>query len=279
MKLISFLYDGKAGFGRVSGDGIIDFSRHLPTTTLRDHLESGAAHPDGVPTISLSEVKLLPPIVEPRKILCVGLNYRTHAIEAGHEIPKHPAIFFRVANSQVGHRTPLIRPLISDQYDFEGELAIVIGKRCRHVKESEAFAFVAGYTCYNDGSVRDWQRHSTQWGPGKNFLASGACGPWIVTADEITNPGAIELVTRLNGMVMQHARVEDLIFDIPTLISYCSTFTELQVGDLIVTGTPGGVGGARKPPIWLRDGDLIEVEASGIGLLSNHVQDEVALGL
>jgi 2-keto-4-pentenoate hydratase/2-oxohepta-3-ene-1,7-dioic acid hydratase in catechol pathway len=221
-----------------------------------------------------SDVTLLPPIVEPRKIMCIGLNYRSHALEAGHDIPKFPTVFFRMANAQVGHGAPLMRPHVSEQFDFEGELAVVIGKPGRNVSEAHAYEYVAGYTCFNDGSVRDWQRRASQWGPGKNFPASGACGPCLVTADEIADPPQLELITRLNGQIMQRANISDLIFGIPALIAYCSTFTELQVGDLIVTGTPGGVGGARNPPLWMTRGDLIEVSISGIGTLANRVADE-----
>jgi 2-keto-4-pentenoate hydratase/2-oxohepta-3-ene-1,7-dioic acid hydratase in catechol pathway len=206
--------------------------------------------------------------------LCIGLNYRSHVVEAGHEIPKFPTLFLRVASSQVGHGASLIRPQVSDQYDFEGELAVVIGKGGRRISASSASGHIAGFTCYNDGSVRDWQRHTSQWGPGKNFTDSGACGPWLVTPDEIPDPDTMELTTKVNGKVMQRAAISDLIFGIPALIAYCSEFAELQSGDLIVTGTPGGVGGARTPPVWLRAGDHVEVSVSGVGTLSNVVEDE-----
>ena len=208
-----------------------------------------------------------------RKILCVGVNYRPHIEEMGREIPDYPVVFTRFASSLVGPDEPVIRPRVSEQFDFEGELAVVIGRAARHVSRQHALDFVAGYCCFLDGSVRDWQRHTGQFTAGKNFDRSGAIGPMVPVA-KIPDPEALELVTRVNGERMQHGRVADLVFDIPRLIEYCSTFTELQAGDVIATGTPGGVGAARRPPVWLRDGDLVEVEIPGIGVLRNPVQDE-----
>lgn len=208
-----------------------------------------------------------------RKILCVGVNYRPHIEEMGREIPDFPVVFTRFESSLVGPDEPVIRPQASEQFDFEGELAIIIGKPARHVERSNALEYVAGYCCFLDGSVRDWQRHTGQFTAGKNFDRSGAIGPMVPAAD-VPDPTALELTTRVNGNVMQQGRVADLVFDIPALIEYCSTFTELHPGDVIATGTPGGVGAARKPPVWLRDGDLVEVEISGIGVLRNPVQDE-----
>jgi 2-keto-4-pentenoate hydratase/2-oxohepta-3-ene-1,7-dioic acid hydratase in catechol pathway len=210
-----------------------------------------------------------------RKILCVGVNYRPHIEEMGREVPDYPVVFTRFPSSLVGDGEDLLRPRVSKQYDFEGELAVVIGKPARHVQREQALDCVAGYCCFMDGSVRDWQRHTTQFTPGKNFERSGAIGP-LVAAAEIPDPSVLELTTRVNGNVMQQGRVADLVFDIPTLIAYCSTFTELQAGDVIATGTPGGVGAARTPPVWLRSGDVVEVEISGIGVLRNPVRDEDA---
>jgi 2-keto-4-pentenoate hydratase/2-oxohepta-3-ene-1,7-dioic acid hydratase in catechol pathway len=207
------------------------------------------------------------------KILCVGVNYRPHIEEMGREIPDYPVVFTRFASSLVGPDEAVIRPQASEQFDFEGELAFVIGEKARHVPRDNAFDYVAGYCCFLDGSVRDWQRHTGQFTAGKNFDRSGAIGP-MVTAANVPDPKALELTTRVNGEVMQQGSVADLVFDIPTLIEYCSTFTELQPGDIIATGTPGGVGAARTPPVWLRDGDLVEVDISGIGVLRNPVQDE-----
>lgn len=208
-----------------------------------------------------------------RKILCVGVNYRPHIEEMGREIPEYPVVFVRFPDSLVNDGEALIRPRVSEQFDFEGELGIVIGKRARYVPKADAWDFIAGYCCFMDGSVRDWQRHTSQFTAGKNFERSGAIGP-MVPALEIGEPGALRLTTRVNGTIMQQGRIADLVFDIPTLIEYCSTFTELQPGDVIATGTPGGVGAARKPPAWLRDGDLVEVEIPGLGVLSNPVRDE-----
>lgn len=208
-----------------------------------------------------------------RKILCVGVNYRPHIEEMGREIPSHPVVFIRFPGSLVEDGEPLLRPRVSEQFDFEGELAIVIGKTARHVARADAYEYVGGYCCFMDGSVRDWQRHTGQFTAGKNFERSGAIGP-VVPAASIPDPTLLDLVTRVNGEVMQQGRIADLVFDIPSLIEYCSTFTELVPGDVIATGTPGGVGAARKPPVWLRDGDLVEVEIPGLGVLRNAVRDE-----
>ena len=208
-----------------------------------------------------------------RKILCVGVNYRPHIEEMGREIPEYPVVFVRFPGSLVSDGEPMLRPRVSEQYDFEGELAIVIGKVARHVPRADAYDYIGGYCCFMDGSVRDWQRHTGQFTAGKNFERSGALGP-MVPAARIQDPTALQLTTRVNGKIMQEGCIGDLVFDIPALVEYCSTFTELQPGDIIATGTPGGVGAARKPPVWLRDGDLVEVEISGVGVLSNPVRDE-----
>jgi len=203
----------------------------------------------------------------------VGVNYRPHIEEMGREIPEHPVVFVRFPGSLVNAGEAMLRPRVSEQYDFEGELAIVIGKAARHVSRADAYDYVGGYCCFMDGSVRDWQRHTGQFTAGKNFERSGAIGP-MVPAAQIQDPTALELTTRVNGKVMQRGRISELVFDIPALVEYCSTFTELRPGDIIATGTPGGVGAARKPPVWLRDGDTVEVEISGLGVLSNPVRDE-----
>lgn len=208
-----------------------------------------------------------------RRILCVGVNYRPHIEEMGREIPSHPVVFIRFPGSLVEDGEALLRPRVSEQFDFEGELAIVIGKTARHVARADAYDYIGGYCCFMDGSVRDWQRHTGQFTAGKNFERSGAIGP-TVPAASIPDPTQLELVTRVNGEVMQRGRIADLVFDIPSLIEYCSTFTKLEPGDVIATGTPGGVGAARKPPVWLRDGDSVEVEIPGVGVLKNPVQDE-----
>jgi len=208
-----------------------------------------------------------------RKILCVGVNYRPHIEEMGREIPEYPVVFVRFPGSLVGDGEALLRPRVSEQFDFEGELAVVIGKPARHVSKDDAYDYIGGYCCFMDGSVRDWQRHTGQFTAGKNFERSGAIGP-VVPASDVQDPSALQLTTRVNGKVMQEGRIADLVFAIPTLVEYCSTFAELQPGDVIATGTPGGVGAARKPPVWLRDGDSVEVEIPGLGVLRNPVEDE-----
>lgn len=208
-----------------------------------------------------------------RKILCVGVNYRPHIEEMGREVPDYPVVFTRFPGSLVGHGEALLRPRVSEQFDFEGELAVVIGREARHVRRADAMDYVGGYCCFMDGSVRDWQRHSGQFTAGKNFERSGAIGP-PAPAATVGDPRALQLTTRVNGEVMQTGAVADLVFDIPTLIEYCSTFTHLQPGDVIATGTPGGVGAARRPPVWLKDGDTVEVDIPGVGILSNPVEDE-----
>ena len=207
------------------------------------------------------------------RILCVGVNYRPHIREMGRDIPDHPVVFIRFPASLVGPDEPLIRPAVSGKFDFEGELALVIGKPAHRVARDDALDHVAGYCCFMDGSVRDWQTHTSQFTPGKNFDRSGAIGP-RVPAGDVGDPAALTLTTRVNGTVMQTGAVADLVFDVPALISYCSTFTELQPGDVIATGTPGGVGAARNPPVWLRDGDVVEVDIPGVGVLRNPVRDE-----
>jgi 2-keto-4-pentenoate hydratase/2-oxohepta-3-ene-1,7-dioic acid hydratase in catechol pathway len=187
-----------------------------------------------------------------------------------------PTIFTRWSNTQVGHLQPLIRPAASETLDFEGEMAVVIGRRCRHVKRGDAMSVVAGFSCYNDGSVREWQRHTSQFTPGKNFPATGGFGPWIVTPDEAGDISKATLLTRVNGAEMQRATIDDLVFDVPALIEYCSSFTILEPGDVIITGTTGGVGAYRTPPLWLKPGDTVEVEVSGIGVLRNPVAQETA---
>jgi 2-keto-4-pentenoate hydratase/2-oxohepta-3-ene-1,7-dioic acid hydratase in catechol pathway len=204
----------------------------------------------------------------------VGINYLEHIHEMGREKPDYPTLFTRFPDTLVGHGEDIVRPRVSTQFDYEGELAIVIGRPARYVTAARALDHVAGYTCFLDGSVRDWQRHTTQFTPGKNFPATGGCGPWLVTSDEIPDPAALRLTTRVNGEVLQQAPVSDLCFGVPRIIEYCSSFSTLHPGDIIATGTPSGVGFARTPPRWLKPGDSVEVEISGIGILRHQVVDE-----
>jgi 2-keto-4-pentenoate hydratase/2-oxohepta-3-ene-1,7-dioic acid hydratase in catechol pathway len=283
MKLISYRANGRESFGLLEGDGIIDVGRlqGASPSDLRAAIEAGLGGLKSLagrtPDHLLEAVEVLPVISNPDKILCIGINYMAHIKETGNPTPEHPWIFVRFPNSQVGHGQPMLRPAESEKFDYEGELAVVIGTRARRVPRHRALEYVAGYSCYNDGSVRDWQRHSPLFTPGKNFYHSGAFGPWLVTADEIPDPRALTVETRLNGRVMQHAPVSDLLFDVPALIEYISTFTELVPGDVIVTGTPGGVGARRNPPVWMKAGDIVEIEISQIGTLRNPIVDEEAL--
>lgn len=276
MKLLSFRRpDGTASWGIASGDGVVDMGAYAPS--LRHALWATASlreEAQRAPDFRLEDITFLPPIPDPDKILCVGLNYVTHIREGGREPPAKPIIFTRFASAQVGHGQPMIRPKASETFDFEGELAVVIGRSCRHVTRQEVPQVIAGYACYNDGSIREWQRHSSQFTPGKNFPRSGAFGPWIVTPDEMGEIRSTTLLTRLNGEEMQRASADDLCFDIPSLIAYCSTFTRLEPGDVIATGTTGGVGAYRTPPLWMKPGDTVEVEISGIGILRNPIGEE-----
>jgi 2-keto-4-pentenoate hydratase/2-oxohepta-3-ene-1,7-dioic acid hydratase in catechol pathway len=211
-------------------------------------------------------------IPQPAKILCAGINYRSHAAEVGRELPKQPSMFVRFTDTLVGHGGDMIRPSVSDNFDFEGELAVVIGKPGRHIKAERALDHVAGYTCFVDGSVRDFQKFSVT--SGKNFPGTGPLGPWLVTTDDIPDPGKLTLTTRLNGTQVQHSATDLLIYSIPQIIAFCSDFTALSAGDVIATGTPEGVGHSRKPPLWMKAGDTLEVEITGIGVLRTHIVDE-----
>ena len=280
MKLASFRHAGISSWG-VVGDGVMHdvgaVLRQLPdlrSAIARAALDDARRAAPDAPQIPLAAIEWLPVIPNPDKIFCVGLNYEMHRQETGRAEVAHPTIFTRFANSQIGHLAPLVRPKVSTDFDYEGELALIIGTSCRHVPRGDAFAQIAGYACYNDGSVRDWQRHTPQFTPGKNFFGTGPFGPWMVTPDEVGTIGPQRLQTRVNGQVVQDTTLGEMIFDIPRQIEYCSTFTRLEPGDVIVTGTPGGVGSRRTPPLWLRSGDVVEVEIDRVGLLRNTVADE-----
>ena len=282
MRLLSFSVEGRETFGILKNDSVIDAGKRLQSDfhSLRDVLSAGAVNllrgmTEIEPDFELSEIEFLPVIPDPAaKFLCVGVNYMPHIREMGRERPDFPVIFTRFADSLVGHAAAMIRPNASEQFDFEGELAVIIGRRARHVSRDNALDYVAGYSCFNDGSIRDFQKRALQWTPGKNFHHSGSFGPWLVTADECPDPSKLHLETRLNGKVVQSESVAELCFDIPALIEHCSIWTQLEPGDVIVTGTPGGVGAGRTPPLWMRAGDHVEVEISGIGKLENPIVDE-----
>jgi 2-keto-4-pentenoate hydratase/2-oxohepta-3-ene-1,7-dioic acid hydratase in catechol pathway len=226
-------------------------------------------------TIDLDHVRLLPPVGSPGKIICVGLNYVDHSIESGFTPPDYPTIFARFTSSVIGAGAPIIRPRVSTQLDYEGEMVAIIGREGRHIAEAEALSYVMGYSIFNDASVRDYQKKSPQWTIGKNFDGTGAFGPYLVTADELPAGGkGLHIQTRLNGMVVQDASTDDMVFSVARLISILSEAVTLSPGDIIVSGTPAGVGMARKPPLFMKQGDVCEVEIEGIGILRNQIQDE-----
>ena len=280
MKLASYVAGGKDCFGVVLGDGVVTLNQRLPYASLRDALAAGALAEikkiaDGAkPDQALRDIKWLPTIPNPEKILCAGINYRSHAAETGRELPKQPSMFIRLANTLIGHEGEMIRPSVSQHFDFEGELALVIGKAGRHIPVERALEHVAAYTCFVDGSVRDYQKFSVT--SGKNFPGTGPLGPWIVTTDEIPDPTRLILTTRLNSNEVQRSPTDLLIYSVPQIIAFCSEFTPLVPGDVIATGTPEGVGHRRNPPLWMKPGDVLEVEISGIGTLRNRVVDEKA---
>ncbi len=280
MKLVSFRCpDGTPSFGKVEGDRIVDLGRPEGPATLRAALAAGTPLgelPSGI-AYALTDVVLLPVIPDPAKILCVGHNYETHRQETGRAKVEHPSIFIRFADTLVAHGQPIVRPRASGDLDYEAELAVVIGKGGRAISEGDAMAHVAGYACFNDASVRDWQWHTTQFAPGKNFPGTGAFGPWLMTPDEAGDLADVRVISRLNGQTMQDQPVRDMIFPIAKIIAYVSAFTALSPGDVIATGTPGGVGAKRTPPVWMQPGDRIEIDIGPIGTLSNFIAHEDAL--
>jgi len=276
MRLVSFRHADASKFGALVDGGIVDFSARWPS--LRDALVAkalpslAAGMKTAKPDIPLDAVELLPAIPNPDKILCIGLNYASHVGEVGRQLPTVPSVFSRLHNTLVPHGGNIIRPSASTNFDFEGELAVIIGERCRHVPRARALSVIAGYSCFLDVSVRDFQKHSVT--AGKNFPATGPLGPWMVTTDILPDPQKLTLVTRLNGAEVQRDTTDHMIFDVATIIEYLSTVTWLEPGDVIATGTPDGVGLGRKPPLWMKGGDKLEVEISGIGALQVNVVDE-----
>ena len=280
MKLASYLSYGAETFGVVTGDGVVTLGGKLKGgyRTLLEAIAAGAFDEIGKVAKGaradqkLDEIRFLPVISNPSKILCAGINYRSHAAETGRELPVQPSMFIRFSDTLVSHEGEMIRPKISTNFDFEGELAVIIGRGGRHIKPDRALNHVAGYTCFIDGSVRDYQKFSVT--SGKNFPATGPLGPWMVTADEIPDPTKLTLTTMLNGQQMQRSGTDQMIYSVPQIISFCSDFTYLHPGDIIATGTPEGVGQRRNPPVWMKAGDVLEVDISSIGTLRVRIVDE-----
>jgi len=287
MRLASWTIAGKPGFGLVTGEGALyDIAKRSGGAfrDMREWIEAGKAGEvltsiDSAPDADIGAVTLTSPVPKPGKILCVGVNYpeRNAEYKDGSEAPKYPSLFVRFPSSFVGHGSPILRPPESEQFDYEGEIVIVIGKAGRRIPEAEAHAHIFGFTLMNEGSIRDWIRHGkfnvTQ---GKNFEASGAIGPWIVPMDATTPPDDLTVITRVNGEERQRGNTGTLAFSFARIIAYVSTFTTLEPGDLIATGTPPGAGGRFDPPKWLKPGDVVEVECPAIGLLKNTVADEAS---
>lgn len=279
MKLASYRLNNKDSYGVIVGDGIVDLGKRLPYADLRalleaDGLSKAADLAKEKPDAKVADVTFLPLIANPGKIICVGLNYKAHREETGRKPTDNPALFVRFPDSQTAHGDVMVKPKNSVEFDYEGELAIVIGKSGRHIAEKDAFSIIAGYSCYNDGSVRDWQYHTMQWTPGKNYPKTGSFGPWMVTKDEIPDVNKLTLKTRLNGQQVQETGIDLMLFPIPVLIAYITTFTQLNPGDVISTGTPGGVGVKRTPQLFMKSGDTVEVEISSIGILQNKLIEQ-----
>jgi 2-keto-4-pentenoate hydratase/2-oxohepta-3-ene-1,7-dioic acid hydratase in catechol pathway len=287
MKLISYSFAGKSSFGALIDGAVVDLPKRLNTTSQQQAFQDLrallAADALGLARQALKgagadyrvdEIAFEPVIRNPSKILCIGLNYEEHRIETARPPSRHPTVFTRFADTQVGHLGNIIKPRHSDKVDYEAELALIIGQAGRDIPEARARDHVAGYACYNDVSIRDFQGHTSQFTPGKNFPGTGAFGPALVTADEVGEIGTQRIQSRLNGTIMQDSRLGNMIFPIERLIAYISQWTPLSPGDVIVTGTPGGVGMKRVPPVYMKDGDEIIVEIDGVGLLQNRVSAE-----
>ena len=282
MKLISFEHQSRTTYGAVVGNDVWDLGQALGVqapdlkSLIANNLQPAAAQVVATQpaTLKIDQLTLLPVIPNPGKIFCIGLNYGEHVRETGKTITESPVIFMRLNDSQVAHNQDIVRPPESSRLDYEGEIAIVIGKGGRRISEADSWDHIAGYTCYNDGTIRDWQVATSQWGPGKNFWRTGGFGPWMVTSDEIAPNQNMTLTTRLNGQVMQQATTDMMIHSIPRQIAYISTFLPLEAGDVFVTGTPGGVGNKRTPPVFMQPGDVVEIEVDAIGILRNGIRDE-----
>lgn len=282
MKFISFNLNGSPSYGVTDETNITDLTgKILGARTLKELIsKNGISEAKKYATenpgkINYKETELLPVIPDPGKIICVGLNYHDHVIETKRTIEENPVIFHRFPDSQTAHLQNIQRPQVSTHLDFEGELAVIMGDAGSHVQEKDALKHIVGFSCYNDGSIRDWQQHTRQFGMGKNFQKTGSFGPHMVLAEDIPDYKSLSLETRLNGKVMQSANLSQLIFDIPLLIAYVSKALPWRAGDVLVTGTPGGVGAKRNPPVFMKQGDKVEIEISSIGVLSNEINDEL----
>lgn len=277
MRYLSFSHQGRASYGCIVDQAVCDLGRRTGLPDLASHIAQRfpalGREQEIAPDYALTDIRYLPVVPNPGKVLCVATNYREVGDERA-ERPDYPLVFTRFGISQTGHDEPLAKPDVSDKFDYEGELAVIIGKRGRKIDEADALDYVAGYACFNDGSARDWQKHSSQFTPGKNFARSAGFGPWMVSSDELPDPGALDLQTRVNGEVRQRNNTSRMIFPIAWLISYFSQFTVLEPGDVIVTGTPSGFGSTRQPPEFLKIGDMVEVEIERIGTLRNVVAAE-----
>ncbi|MEA3135208.1 MAG: hypothetical protein QOG17_3054 [Gammaproteobacteria bacterium] len=287
MRFLTFKSKGEEGIGILDSAGAVRgfltsdqrFPGNLDKLigTSDDALHAAGALLQSGKAFDQEKIDLLPPLSAAAKIICIGLNYAAHTQEGGFAPQTYPAVFTRFNSSLIGHRAPLLRPRVSDKLDYEGELVAVIGRGGRHIAKDAALSHVIGYSVFNDGSVRDYQMKTAQWTVGKNFDGTGAFGPYLVTADELPSGAAgLRLQTRLNGQTVQDANTSDLIFDVATLVSTLSEAFTLQRGDIIVTGTPSGVGFARKPPLYMKAGDVCEIEIEGVGTLVNPVVDESA---
>jgi 2-keto-4-pentenoate hydratase/2-oxohepta-3-ene-1,7-dioic acid hydratase in catechol pathway len=279
MKLLSYRKGDSLSYGALVGDGIVDLKKRLGYPSLRAAIARGGLEhlSEAIRGVAvdhaLTEVELMVPVPDADKIVCIGRNYRGHVAEGQQPLPKTPSTFIRVHGSFAPPGAAMVRPHLSEQFDYEGELALVVGQAGRHIRPDEAFDYIAGYTCLHDGSIRDYQFDHCL-AIGKNFNRTGSIGPWMVTRDEIPEVAALTLTTTLNGIEVQRSRTNDFIFDIPTIMAYLSSVMELLPGDIIATGTPEGVGFARKPPLWLKPGDSVDVAITGIGVLRNTIVAE-----
>ena len=287
MKYVSFNHDGLSRLGVLTADGVIDLNAAQPQVPsdlgaalvqgIDLHAAAMAAVASTAPRIPLTRIDYAAPVVRPGKIICLGLNYFDHAKEGGRDKPDYPWFFLRGATSLIAHGEAGLRPRVSERFDYEAELAVVIGKKARHSTQANALDCVFGYSCFNDMSVRDYQKKTPQWTIGKNFDGTGAFGPFLLTADELA-PGAtgLRIQSRLNGKIMQDANTSDMIFSVAETIVLLTECMTLEPGDVIIMGTPAGVGQARTPPVWMKHGDTIEIEIDKLGILSNPICDEAA---